>query len=148
MYLLLNAQFAAEWAVCLATRSQRYNRKMARIVLVHSKNIGLSTICYGYGALRLNTFLSKLTELDLLSLSMFGMYVLHVFATLLLRRQLSWCVGVCLLNKLLPSWASSASWLLFLCQNMQYKMANENYLHFKSVFATLFSLLGVLLWSH
>lgn len=85
-------RFIAEWADCLATRSQRNNRKMARIVLVHGENIGLSTVCYARGASRRDVFPSWVTELGLLSVSMFGMCVLHVLATLLLRRQLSWSV--------------------------------------------------------
>lgn len=95
------AQFAADWAVCLATHTQRYIHKMARIVLVRCGNIGLSTIWYGRGALRHHNsiFLSEWTELDVLSLSMFGMYVWHGFATLLLRGQLSWCVGAFLLKQ-------------------------------------------------
>lgn len=48
--------FIAECADCLATRSQRNNRKMARIVLVHGENIGLSTVCYARGAFRRDIF--------------------------------------------------------------------------------------------
>lgn len=87
-------RFIAEWANCLATRSQRNNRKMARIVLVHDENIFLSTVCYVRGAFRRDVFPSWVSELGLFSVSTFGMCVLHVLATLLLRRQLSWSVCV------------------------------------------------------
>lgn len=75
--------------------------------------------------------------------------VFHVFATLLLRGQLSWCVGVCLLNRLLPNWTPESQitviyYLFFFDRShMRYKMANENDLHFKSALATLSRHLGV-----